>query len=111
MEKERSQELGITLAVGASLGVLAGVLATKWLIKRQKMKPEVVLEQVKSAFLAEGPIEGAWIEFTKTPLQKFAIKTQTYTGGITRLEDGDYAQYEFVADAQTGTVMDIYRLA
>ncbi|MGY3747408.1 PepSY domain-containing protein [Vagococcus salmoninarum] len=110
MKKAQRQLLEATLVLGIGTGIVLGGLATNWVIKRQTVSPDKVLAKVKKAFLAEGPIEGAWIEFTKTPLQKFAIKSQTYTGGITRIEDGEYIQYEFVADSQTGTILDIYRL-
>ncbi|MBO6456034.1 peptidase, partial [Enterococcus faecalis] len=55
-------------------------------------------------------IEGSWIEFEKKPLRKFAIHSKTYTGGICRIEDDGIVQYEFTADAYTGTVIDIQRL-
>jgi len=46
----------------------------------------------------------------KAPLQKFALRTDVYYGGITRYEDGQLVQYEFLADANTGSILDIYRL-
>ncbi|MDU7009017.1 MAG: peptidase, partial [Enterococcus faecalis] len=49
-------------------------------------------------------------EFEKKPLRKFAIHSKTYTGGICRIEDDGIVQYEFTADAYTGTVIDIQRL-
>ena len=64
----------------------------------------------KRAFLKEAPIEGSWIEMKKSPLQKFALRTDVYYGGITRYEDGQLVQYEFLADANTGSILDIYRL-
>ena len=56
------------------------------------------------------PFKGSWIEFEKKPLRKFAIHSKTYTGGICRIEDDGIVQYEFTADAYTGTVIDIQRL-
>ena len=98
------------LLLGAGIGVLGGVFSTLWYQKRQTMDADLVLDNVKQAFLAEGPIEGSWIEFEKKPLRKFAIHSRTYNGGISRLEDGVLVQYEFVADAQTGTVIEVNRL-
>ncbi|MBL4998604.1 peptidase [Enterococcus xinjiangensis] len=37
------------------------------------------------------------------------MTSQGYTGGITRTEDGQLITYEFLADAKTGTVLDIQR--
>lgn len=96
--------------IGAGIGALSGLTASLFYRKNKTMDADSVLSQVKEAFLKEGPIEGSWIHFEKEPLQKFAIKSKTYTGGITRLEDNTHVQYEFIADAYTGTVLDIYRL-
>ena len=68
--------------------------------KKQSMNADDVLDQIKAAFLKEGPIEGSWINFEKQPLRKFAVTSQGYTGGITRTEDGQLITYEFLADAK-----------
>ncbi|MGC6770009.1 peptidase [Enterococcus sp. LJL128] len=98
------------LALGAGLGVISGVLSTLWYQKQRTLDADLVLENVKDAFLKEGPIEGSWIEFEKKPLRKFAIHSKTYNGGVSRVEDGTLVQYAFVADAQTGTVIEVTRL-
>lgn len=98
------------LALGISLGIISGVASTLWYQTKHTMDADAVLENVKAAFLIEGPIEGSWIEFEKKPLRKFAIHSKTYSGGITRLEDGARIQYEFLADAYTGTVIDVKRI-
>lgn len=109
-EDEKYDYLGAGLLAGVVVGTIGGVVGALWFKKNKTINADVILENVKSAFLKEGPIEGSWIEFSKQPLQKFAIKSKTYTGGITRLEDLEMVQYEFIADAYTGTVLDIYRL-
>lgn len=98
------------LLLGAGLGIISGIASALWYQKKRTLDPDFVLENVKTAFLEEGPIEGSWIEFTKKPLRKFAIRSKTYTGGISRLEDGEMILYEFVADAATGTIIDIQRI-
>jgi len=98
------------LALGAGLGVVSGVLSALWYQRNRTIDADFVLENVKDAFLKEGPIEGSWIEFEKKPLRKFAIHSKTYNGGISRVEDGSLVQYAFVADAQTGTVIEVTRL-
>ncbi|MGX6979991.1 PepSY domain-containing protein [Vagococcus elongatus] len=102
--------LGMGLAFGTVVGAVGGIVATHCYHKRQTIHPEIILENVKTFFLAEGSIEGSWIEFSRHPLRKFAIEYDTYTGGITRKEDDQIVQYEFIADAHTGTVLDIYRV-
>lgn len=98
------------LVLGVSLGIIGGIASTLWYQKKRTIDADIVLENVKEAFLNEGPIEGSWIEFEQKPLRKFAIRSKTYTGGISRLEDGVRVQYEFIADAYTGTVIDVTRV-
>lgn len=110
---DNENELGFFkggLALGISLGIISGIASTLWYQKKRTIDADVVLENVKEAFLNEGPIEGSWIEFEKKPLSKFAIHSKTYAGGISRLEDGVRVQYEFIADAYTGTVIDVKRV-
>ena len=97
------------LAIGVGVGFAGGIFSTLWMKKKQSMNADDVLAQIKAAFLKEGPIEGSWINFEKQPLRKFAVTSQGYTGGITRTEDGQLITYEFLADAKTGTVLDIQR--
>ena len=97
------------LTIGLGLGFAGGIFSTIWLKKRQAMNADDVLDNIKAEFIKEGPIEGSWINFEKQPLRKFAITSQGYTGGITRTEDGQLVTYEFLADAHTGTVLDIQR--
>ncbi len=97
------------LALGAGIGLASGIASTVWAKNRENIHPDTILEKVKRAFLTEGPIEGSWINFEKQNVRKFAVKLQGYTGGITRLEDGKLVSYEFLADAKTGTVLDVTR--
>ncbi|WP_156808106.1 PepSY domain-containing protein [Allofustis seminis] len=78
--------------------------------KKKSVNPDHVLATVKKAFKEDGPIEGSWIEMTTAPWDRYAYHTSVYYGGITRLEDGEPVQYEFIADAHTGTLMNIYKV-
>ena len=69
-----------------------------------------ILNNVKDQFKEDSPIEGSWIEMTKVPWKKYSYDTKVYYGGISRMENGKVAQYEFVADAYTGALMDIYEV-
>ncbi len=46
----------------------------------------------------------------ESTMEKYAYKTKVYYGGISRFEKGQITQYEFIADAYTGSVMDIYKV-
>lgn len=98
------------LALGIGVGVLGGIASALWYHKKRTVDADSVLNTVREAFLKEGPIEGSWIEFQQKPLRKFAVHSKTYTGGVTRIEDGQTVQYEFLADAYTGTIIEVNRL-
>ncbi|MHC5372872.1 PepSY domain-containing protein [Enterococcus sp. LJL120] len=97
------------LAVGVGFGLVSGVASALWYNKKRSITPDQVLDNVKQAFLQEGPIEGSWISSEKQPSRKFAIRSKSYHGGISRIEDDQLVIYEFIADAYTGTVLDIKR--
>ncbi|WP_165004405.1 MULTISPECIES: PepSY domain-containing protein [unclassified Enterococcus] len=107
-ESERSYFKG-GLAVGISLGLLSGVASTILYHRKKALTADQVLAQIKESFLEEGAIEGSWISFEKEPIRKFAVRSNAYRGGISRVEDGEIVYYEFLADARTGTVLDITR--
>lgn len=95
----------ITFVVSFGLGVLTGSL-----ISKRAKDPDDILEEIKAIFKEEGPIEGSWIEMTKVPWKKYAYDTDVFYGGISRMEDEELVQYEFIVDAYTGSLMDIYRV-
>lgn len=78
--------------------------------KKAPINADKILDNVKKQFKEEGPIEGSWIEMTKVPWAKYAYNTKVYYGGLSRFEEGKISQYEFIADAYTGSVMDIYKI-
>ncbi|WP_246117000.1 PepSY domain-containing protein [Alkalibacterium kapii] len=89
---------------------MLGVFSFKMYSKRKTLKADDILKKVKKEFLEESSIDGSWIELTKVPWKKFAHKTDVYYGGISRYEDNELIQYEFIADAYTGSILDIYRV-
>lgn len=91
-------------------GLVSGWFARKYIKEKRPIHADDILDDVKERFLAEGPIDGSWIELTKTPVQKVAIETDVYYGGISRYEEDELVSYEFIADAYTGSVLDIYKL-
>lgn len=101
---------GIGLLSGLAIGMVSGAVAHRYYQEKKHIDPELILQQVKEAFLEQGDIEGSWIEFNTYPLEKVAVTYDTYTGGITRCEKGELVQYEFIADANTGVVLDLYRI-
>lgn len=98
------------LALGMGFGLVSGIASALWYNKNRTINADDILENVKAEFLKEGPIEGSWISFDQRPSRKFAIRSKFYEGGITRIEDGQMVRYEFLADAYTGTVLDVKRI-
>lgn len=91
-------------------GLTCGYFLHKLINTKKTIHGDTILKYVKQLFLKEGPIEGSWIELQKVPLQRFALKTDVYYGGISRIEEDQLIQYEFIADAYTGSILDLYRV-
>ncbi|SEM41160.1 Predicted small secreted protein [Ligilactobacillus sp. WC1T17] len=98
-----------TTLLSLLLGASAGVLGAKAYLARP-LSAHRVLTKVKQQFQTESPVYGTWIEHKRRPLQRFALKYQTYHGGLSRYEDERLVSYEFTAEAKTGTVIEIKRL-
>ncbi|CAM3968761.1 PepSY domain-containing protein [Bacillus sp. ISL-35] len=96
------------LGVGAGL---AGAYAVKELAsQKETVSADKVLNDAKAAFKKSGPISGSWINMTVEPYSKPPIEYQVYKGGISRNVDGKVEQFEFIADASTGAILDAYPL-
>ncbi|MBF7128218.1 PepSY domain-containing protein [Pediococcus pentosaceus] len=107
MSSKSSAILGLTLT---AIGTFAlGSLVTYQIKEHRKVRPQSALARVRRSFEDDGPIEGAWIESKSSPLNRYGLKASVYYGGITKYENNELIQYEFIADAYTGTIIDIYR--
>ncbi|KRN94636.1 PepSY domain-containing protein [Pediococcus stilesii] len=107
MASKSSVLTGITLtAIGT---FVLGSLITNQIKGHRKVRPQAALARVRKSFEEDGPIEGAWIESKAAPLNRFGLRASVYYGGITKYEENELIQYEFIADAYTGTIIDIYR--
>ena len=95
----------VTLGASGALGFLAGKLFGK-----RPVSTDRILKLVKNDFATEGTITGSWINDHAVPFQRFAVKTDAYHGGISRLEDGQPVDYQFIADAYTGSLLELKRI-
>ena len=110
MMKSQNKErvcASILLASGIAIGASIASLIYEY---QKKVDGDEILETVKKMFLVDGPIEGSWIELHPVPLTRFSSETEVYYGGISRKENDELIQYEFIADSNTGTILDIYKL-
>ena len=95
------------LGTGIVIGVVASQAARKIDLNRSA---ELVLKEIKDSFKQEGPIDGSWIYMHPEPFQKEAIHIKVYKGGISRVKNGLLEQFEFAADAKTGTVVELLKV-
>jgi predicted small secreted protein len=109
MCKKHKEEILGGILFGAGL-VLGSVVTALCYEQKRTVNGDKILENVKKMFLAEAPIEGSWIELHPVPLSRYSSKTDVYYGGISRKEEDVLVQYEFIADAYTGTILDLYKL-
>jgi predicted small secreted protein len=93
--------------VGAAVGLIGGYIVKEVIDQKTNVSPEKVLEQVKKQFKQKGPISGSWIHMEAKPYEKQQIHYRVYKGGISKNNNGSTEQFEFIADAQTGTLLEI----
>jgi predicted small secreted protein len=93
--------------IGAAVGLIGGYMTKEILQQKTNVSPEKVLEQVKRQFKQTGPISGSWIHMVTEPYERHDIHYEVYKGGISKNQDGSNEQYEFIADAQTGTLLEV----
>jgi predicted small secreted protein len=96
-----------SFVLGSAVGLIAGYAVKETLSKRD-VSAEKVLEHVKNEFKKHGPISGSWIHMEAETFEKLPITYRVYKGGISRNSSGLNEQFEFIADAQTGTLIDIH---
>ncbi|KRL14323.1 hypothetical protein [Schleiferilactobacillus perolens] len=107
----KAQRPWVYFAAGALTGLFTGTVQMYWHQHQQRLQLDHRLQQVKDLFLREGPIEGSWIEYQSHAYRAKDGRTVAVNyGGITRLEDGQLRQYEFIMDVPTGQLLDIYPL-
>ena len=108
MSKNKSSfTAGVFLAAGAFVGA--------WLVskfyEKKLVNGDVIVGNVRRLFTVVGTIEGSWIEMEPVYIEQEDFSGYVYYGGITRKEQEELVQYEFYADAKTGAVLDLYKIA
>ncbi len=106
-ENKSSFTAGVFLAAGAFVGA--------WLVskfyEKKLVNGDVIVGNVRRLFTVVGTIEGSWIEMEPVYIEQEDFSGYVYYGGITRKEQEELVQYEFYADAKTGAVLDLYKIA
>ena len=106
-ENKSSFTAGLFLAAGAFVGA--------WLVskfyEKKLVNGDIIVGNVRCLFTVVGTIEGSWIEMEPVYIEQEDFSGYVYYGGITRKEQEELVQYEFYADAKTGAVLDLYKIA
>lgn len=100
-----------SLFLGMAVGAIGGIAAKEIISQKTMLSAEKVLENVKKKFKQSGPISGSWIHMEAEPYEKHQVQFRVYKGGISKNNHGKTEQYEFIADAATGTLIDIRSLS
>ncbi len=96
---------------GVLTGVAAGLVVNEVLDRTNPyVSADTVLNSIKDDFKQEGPIDGSWIVLKTEPFKNRMILMDVYRGGISRMKDGELEQFEFAADAKTGTVVELLKI-
>lgn len=102
---------GILLGCGLLIGTVATLLFNE---QNHTVSGKEILDNVKATFEESeqaGPIEGSWIELQPINKKRFNQNQVVFFGGISRKENNQLTQYEFYANAQTGDIIDIYKVS
>jgi predicted small secreted protein len=96
--------------IGAACGLATGWLVQTFFHNNQLLSSEEVIKKVKDSLKTEGKISGSWIITKPETLERDLITYQVYRGGITKLTDNDEINMEFLADAKTGTILEVKKI-
>ncbi|WP_028399770.1 PepSY domain-containing protein [Ectobacillus panaciterrae] len=96
-----------SLLLGAGLGFAAGYAVANKLQQGSHVPAEKALKMAKELFEDKGEITGSWIHMVPEVLEKFDLTYEVYRGGVTALADGVQERFEFLADAKTGTILEV----
>lgn len=99
-----------SLCLGIGIGFVGAWAAKEIILEKSYISPEKALENAKKSFKQSGPISGSWIHMKPETFNKPPLSYKVYKGGISRNLDGKIEQFEFVADAKTGTVIEATKL-
>jgi predicted small secreted protein len=94
--------------VGLSIGIVSGYAVKEIASQNIPIPPEKVLNNTKKIFSENGPISGSWIHMKVEPYERNNLSYKVYKGGISRAMNGVPEQYEFIADAITGSILEVY---
>jgi predicted small secreted protein len=96
--------------IGTACGFVAGWAFQSYLKDSKLYSSEEVLKRVKEAIKKDGKIIGSWIVTKPETIDRHSVSYQVYRGGITKLTEEKQINVEFLADAKSGTILEIEKL-
>lgn len=93
---------GLLLATGAIIGVASALLIQEL----RPLKASKVLLQARTYYSNQGEVIGSWIDYDPIPYEVFDSQPLCYVGGITLKTAEGTTQYQIIADAYTGDIID-----
>ncbi|WP_010630464.1 hypothetical protein [Sporolactobacillus vineae] len=100
------RNIGSIILAAAAAGFTAGFILEKQ-NKKRPLTPEKVLELVKKSLQNKLPVNGVWIFLSPHEVIRNDLKTYAYQGGLTVKKGEGVKHYDFVADAETGSLIDL----
>lgn len=92
--------------VGVGVGLLAGTVLKEQLSK-ELISPEKALRIVKRKVGQQGAIEGSWIHMIPEDYERKFINYKVYRGGISCTMEGEFYQFDFIVDGETGVILEL----
>ena len=93
--------------LGAAAGFACGYAAKIIMHKYEQIAPETILNEVKTEMKQYGKIIGSWIVMTPEVYTINNKQYKVYRGGYTQMSQEQPIQFEFIADARTGTLIEL----
>ncbi|MCL1630649.1 hypothetical protein M3N64_01605 [Sporolactobacillus sp. CPB3-1] len=102
-----SNHFNKTLIIGVIAGYIAGMTVTRIMNGKITLSSEQVLERVKHTAKNQLSFDGAWICLTPHIWSNDQLNHLVYKGGLICNEQGKNHHYDFVADAKSGTILQL----
>lgn len=92
---------------GIAAGFAAGYVVKELTNQTGLASPEKILSTIKTTLNQDGSnIRGSWIMMKPEKYTKNELDYDVYKGGLTKVTGTEATQYEFIADANTGTIIE-----
>lgn len=91
-------------------GLTIGLTSAFCWHRYMKRLPDELLAEIKKLFLREGPIDGSWIESSPRLTSYQNEHHIVFVGGITREENNELIQYQFMFDARTKELLELEKI-